>query len=69
MPLLLMKGGKEMATKLKRFTISVTPNMEVGLDSVKKEYFYNTTQTEMIRELIIRGLDTLMNDSEDEKNS
>ena len=57
-----------MATKLKRFTISVTPKMEVGLDAVKKEYFYNTTQTEMIRQLIMRGLDSLMNDSDNKIN-
>ncbi|MDD3164738.1 MAG: ribbon-helix-helix domain-containing protein [Oscillospiraceae bacterium] len=45
-----------MATKLKRFTISITPEMEVDLDVVKKERYYKQTQSEMIRDLIVLGL-------------
>ncbi len=48
-----------MATKLKRFTISVTPSMEKDLDMVKKELYYKDTRNAMIRDLIIRGLDSL----------
>lgn len=48
-----------MSTTLKRFSISVTSQMQVGLDAAKKDFFYNTSQTEMIRELIIRGLNSL----------
>lgn len=48
-----------MATGLKRFTISVTPSIEVDLDVVKKEYYYKDTQNGMIRDLIIRGLASL----------
>jgi hypothetical protein len=54
-----------MATKLKRFTISLTPEIEVDLDAVKKEYFYRSTQNEMIRALIIRGLSLLKDDGKD----
>ena len=52
-----------MATNLKRFTISVTPDMEVELDSVKKELYYRGTQNDMIRDLINRGLASLKNES------
>jgi len=45
-----------MATELRRFTISITPDMEVALDAVKKDLFYKNTQNEMIRNLIARGL-------------
>ena len=45
-----------MATGLRRFTISITPHMELKLDAVKKDVYYKTTQTEMIRSLIARGL-------------
>lgn len=48
-----------MATNLKRFTISITPDMEKDLDAAKRERYYNTTQNEMIRELINKGLATL----------
>lgn len=51
-----MKEGRQMATKLRRFTVSVTPEIEVDLNSIKQEYFYNDTRAEMIRELIKRGL-------------
>jgi metal-responsive CopG/Arc/MetJ family transcriptional regulator len=48
-----------MATKLKRFTISITPNMEEDLNLIKKELYYNNTRNAMIRDLIIRGLDSI----------
>lgn len=48
-----------MSTELKRFTISVTPAMEVELDRAKKECYYKMTQNAMIRDLIMRGLSTL----------
>ena len=38
-----------MATDLRRFTISITPTMEVDLDKAKKERYYKDTQNEMIR--------------------
>ena len=53
-----------MATQLKRFTISVTPSMEVDLDAVKKERYYKSTQNQMVRDLIIRGLASLKAESE-----
>ena len=48
-----------MATELKRFTISVTTEMEADLDKAKQEFYYKTTRNGMIRDLIIRGIQTL----------
>lgn len=54
-----------MATNLKRFTISVTPTMEVSLDKAKQERYYKDTQNDMIRDLIIRGLASLSQEQEE----
>lgn len=48
-----------MATDMKRFTISITHDMEMELDKVKKEIYYKDTQNCMIRDLIMRGLQNL----------
>lgn len=48
-----------MATDMRRFTISVTSNMDVELNKAKKETYYKNTQNEMIRDLIMRGLQNL----------
>ena len=45
-----------MKTKLKRFTISVTPEMEADLDWVKQRLYYRSTQNNMIKDLIALGL-------------
>lgn len=48
-----------MATELKRLTFVVTPDMEVPLNSMKKEMFYDRTQSDMIRELLSAGMRAL----------
>lgn len=48
-----------MATDLRRFTVSITPMMETRLDEAKKKVYYKDTQSDMIRDLIIRGLASL----------
>lgn len=53
-----------MATDLKRFTISITPSMEADLDAAKKERYYKSTQNDMIRDLISRGLAALKAENE-----
>ena len=53
-----------MATNLKRFTISITPSMEADLDEAKKERYYKSTQNDMIRDLISRGLAALKAENE-----
>lgn len=57
-----------MATKLRRFTISIAPNMEEDLDMAKKEIYYKETQNDMIRDLIARGLKSLKDDEERMRN-
>lgn len=48
-----------MATDMRRFTISVTKSLDVELDEAKKEAYYKDTQNNMIRDLILRGLQDL----------
>lgn len=57
-----------MATALKRFMISVTPNMEADLNVLKKERFYNDSQAEMLRYVIGVGLSSLNTEKEGLKN-
>lgn len=45
-----------MATGLKRMTFVITPDIEAPLDSIKKEFFYDRTQSDMIRELVSAGV-------------
>lgn len=47
-----------MATDMKRFTVSIPHDMESGLDALKKEKYYKTTRSEMIRDLLERGLES-----------
>lgn len=51
-----------MATNLKRFTISISDEMKIELNEEKKETYYAKTQSEMIRDLITRGLVSLRNE-------
>ncbi len=50
-----------MASKLKRLTFVVTQEMEPVLNRAKKEFFYDRTQSEMIRSLVMAGLNTYEN--------
>lgn len=45
-----------MSTEFKRFTISLTPELEHELDRVKQQEYYNRSQSQMVRDLISRGL-------------
>ena len=51
-----LKGGESMETDLKRFTISITPKMEAELGLAKQKCYSHETQSNMIRDLIARGL-------------
>lgn len=55
-----------MATEMKRMTISITKEMEPLLDKVKKNLFYDRSHSEMIREIIMAGLEVI--DKKEEKN-
>ena len=52
----LRRGGAIMAAEVKRMTFVVTPDMEKLLDSIKREWFYNCTQSDMIWELVSAGV-------------
>lgn len=57
-----------MATTLRRFTISITPSMDADLDAAKKERYYKSTQSDMIRDLISLGLEALKAKNEAEND-
>lgn len=44
-----------MSSELKRITFVVPQDMEMRLDEVKKERFYNRSTSEMVRTLIEEG--------------
>ena len=58
-----------MASKLKRMTFVLTPEMEPLLDGIKKEMFYNCSQSEMIRTLVDAGLNARMKDRVTQQNN
>lgn len=53
-----------MASKLKRITFVLTPEMEPLLDGMKKERFYNCSQSEMIRTLVEEGWKSVQKDKQ-----
>lgn len=55
-----------MATELRRMTFAVTPEMEPIMDRAK-QLFYDHTQSDMIRTLIIAGLDAMENKGQTEQ--
>lgn len=56
-----------MATDMKRFTISVTDEMDIRLDRLKQARYYNVTRNKMIQDLIVIGLDVIQKEMEKEK--
>ena len=56
-----------MATDMKRFTISLTKEMEADLDKLKQAKYYNTTQNRMIQDLVIIGLEVMKKEFPDVK--
>lgn len=57
-----------MATELKRMTFAVTPEMEKLMDDAKR-MFYDSTQSEMIRTLVMAGLTALKEKGEAQKTA
>lgn len=57
-----------MSSKHKRITFVVTPEMEPLLDEMKKEKFYNRTQSEMIRTLVESGLNAITDDNQNKRS-
>lgn len=48
-----------MAATYRRFTISVSPGMNEELILAKEGKYRDTTQNEMFRQLILKGLDSI----------
>lgn len=53
-----------MANKSTRMTFVTTPEMELSLDGIKKELFYNCSQSEMIRTLVKEGLKAIKDEKQ-----
>ena len=45
-----------MGDKSKRLTLVVTPEIEAQMKDMKREVYYDRTQSEMIRELVAAGV-------------
>ncbi len=54
-----------MDTNMKRFSVSLTPDLVADLDALKKDKFYNSNQSEMIRFLITLGLEACKRKDDD----
>jgi len=52
-----------MPTTLKRMTVVITPDMEPVMDRAKR-MFYDRSQSDMIRTLILAGLNSLYVENE-----
>lgn len=58
-----------MANENFRFTVAVGPEMEADLDWIKKEKYYKNTRSEMIRDLIQKGLEVTKAEMAKENNN
>ncbi len=48
-----------MATNMKRVTISISDNMENDIKTLKRTLFYDKTYSELYRQLLHLGIDSL----------
>jgi len=48
-----------LSTKLKRFTVTIPQNMEMEIEAMKRQQYYSITQSELIRDLLMRGLEVI----------
>ncbi len=60
------KRGSERMRKQRRYTISVTSELEDDLEEAWREKYSQTPKSKMIRELLRIGLDSLEGSSNDE---
>jgi len=45
-----------MSTEMKRVMVSITPDLEQGLDAIKREQFYNKPYSKVYRYIFALGL-------------
>ncbi len=65
----MSEGGTYMATEFKRFTITIPQDVKLDLDVAKEQIYKKDTQSQMMRDLIARGLDALKTEKEAKGNS
>ena len=56
-----------MPTNLKRFTISVSDEVEMQLDRLKQARYYNTSKNKMVQDLISIGIAELQKELDAEE--
>lgn len=54
----MKQGTKASGPAKKRFTVTMTPDMEPALLKLKQDQFFNRSHTEMIQHLIRLGLES-----------
>jgi hypothetical protein len=59
-----MTGDDRMPTEMKRLMICVTPEIEAGVEELKKNVFYNKPYSEVYRYLLAKGIKSATEDTE-----
>jgi len=57
-----------MATDMKRFTLTVTPEIEQGVEELKQRYFYNKPYSELYRHIINAGVSAIKSGAYQQKD-
>lgn len=57
-----------MNGKMKRITISISSDLSMKLDEIKKENYRQNTEDEMLQDLIMRGLQESKDICQEEKH-
>ena len=58
-----------MSTTMKRVMVSITPDLEQGLDAIKRGQFYNRPYAEVYRYIFALGLNAASAHTEDAKET
>ncbi len=53
---------------MKRLTLVIPEELDMRLDEMKRDFFYNSSRSEMIRALIAEGLNTLNHSTEENRS-
>jgi len=63
------EGMFNMATDMKRFTLTVTPEIEQGVEELKQSDFYNRPYSELYRHIINAGVSAIKNGEYKQKDT
>ena len=58
-----------MATEWRRMTFAVMPELDGALHAVKKDFFYDRTQSDMIRQLLAAGLRAAESEKQEKRSA